>query len=88
MKVTRTERVDNPYYKALVKKPCIIAEREFKTEAAANAFINKDIDKYISAHPENDIEAVRVEIPWQTGASLTDKSRFGGLAIYYLKQTW
>ena len=84
--VTRCERVDNPYYKALVENPCISTTHEFADEKSANDFINKDIDEYVAKYPGNDIDATRIEIPWQVGGSLTDNSRFGGLYIMYLKE--
>lgn len=84
-KVRRVERVDNPYYKMLVKEPFIRSEHDFNSESDANKFINDDIDKYLAEHKGNDIKAQKIELPWQVGANLTDRSRFGGLCIYYLK---
>ena len=43
-KVIKCERVENPFYKALVEKSCIRTEKEFGTEKEANEFINADID--------------------------------------------
>lgn len=43
-KVIKCERVENPFYKALVENPCIRTEKEFGTEKEANEFINADID--------------------------------------------
>ena len=77
-KVTRCERVDNPYYKALVDNPYIKTVTEYPTETEANA--------YLERYPSNDVHAVRIEVPWQVGANLTDHSRFGGLIIMYLKE--
>ena len=85
-KVTRCERVDNPYYKAFVENPCIRMVTEYPTEAEANAYINGDIDAYLERYPGNDVRMVRIEVPWQVGANLTDHSRFGGLVIMYLKE--
>ena len=84
--VTRCERVDSPLYKALVKDPCIRTITQYPTEEEANKYINDDIDDYCTKYNGNDIKVVRVEIPWQIGANLTDKSRFGGLTILYLKE--
>ena len=86
IKVTRCERVDNPYYKVLVENPCISTKHEFDDEKSANEFINKDIDEYVAKYPDNDIDATRIEIPWQVGGSLKDNSRFGGLYIMYMKE--
>lgn len=85
VKVTRCERVDDPYYKLLVENPFIRTEHEFKSVEDANKFINDDIDKYIAEHQDSDIVSQKIEIPWQVGASLTDRSRFGGLYIMYNK---
>ena len=86
MKVIKLERVDNPFYKALVENPCIRTEKEFDTEKEANEFINSDIDEYIAKYDGNDIEANKIGFEWQVGANLKDNSRFGGLNIYYMKQ--
>ena len=85
-KVTRCERVDNPYYKALVENPFIKTVTEFPTEEAANAYINGDIDAYLERYPCNNVRALRIDVPWQVGANLTDHSRFGGLVIMYIKE--
>ena len=42
-KVIKCERVDNPFYKALVENPCIRTEKEFGSEKEANEFINAEI---------------------------------------------
>ncbi len=55
-------------------------------KAEANAYINGDIDAYLERYPGNDVRAVRIEVPWQVGANLTDRSRFGGLVIMYIKE--
>ena len=87
VKVTRCERVTNPYYKAVVENPCIISEHDFDDENSANEFINGDIDKYAEKYPNNDTSITRIEVPWQVGASIRDRSRFGGLFILYNKET-
>ena len=87
-KVIKCERVDNPFYKALVENPCIRTEKEFDTEKEANEFINADIDEYLAKHDGNDIKAIKIELEWQVGASIKDNSRFGGLNIYYQKRSW
>ena len=87
-KVIKCERVDNPFYKALVEKPCIRTEKEFGTEKEANEFINADIDEYLAKHDGNNIKAIKIEFEWQVGASIKDNSRFGGLNIYYQKRSW
>ncbi len=88
IKVIKCERVDNPFYKALVENPCIRTEKEFGTEKEANDFINADIDEYLAKHDGNDIKAIKIELEWQVGASIKDNSMFGGLNIYYLKKSW
>ena len=85
VKVTRCEHVDDPYYKMLVENPFIRTEHPFDSVDDANKFINDDIDKYIADNKDNDIVSQKIEIPWQVGASLTDRSRFGGLNIMYHK---
>ena len=64
----------------------VVVPKLVTTEEAANTFINNDIDSYCKEYKGNDIKTVRIEIPWQVGANLTDKSRFGGLTIMYLKE--
>ena len=88
IKVIKCERVDNPFYKAIVENPCIRTEKEFDTEKEANEFINSDIDEYIDKYDGNDIEANKIGFEWKVGANLKDNSRFGGLNIYYTKQSW
>lgn len=88
IKVIKSERVDSPFYKALVENPCIRTEKEFGTEKEANDFINADINEYLTKYDGNDIKAIKIELEWQVGASIKDNSRFGGLNIYYIKQSW
>lgn len=87
IRVYKCERVDNPYYKMLVENPCISTHYDFDDEKTANEFINGDIDKYAEKYPKNDTSITRIEIPWQVGASIRDRSRFGGLFILYNKET-
>lgn len=86
VKVTRCERVTNPYYKAFVENPCIISEHDFDDEKSANDFINGDIDKYVAQYPKNEIDISKIENPWQVGGMMVDNSRFGGLLILYNKE--
>lgn len=86
IRVTKCERVDNPFYKALVENPFISTHYDFDDEKSANDFINVDIDKYVAQYPKNEIDITRVENPWQVGGMMVDHSRFGGLLILYNKE--
>ena len=87
IRVTKCERVDNPFYKALVENPRISTHYDFDDENFANEFINGDIEKYAEKYPNNDTSITRIENPWQVGASIRDRSRFGGLFILYCKES-
>lgn len=86
IRVTKCERVDNPYYRMLVENPHISTHYDFDDENSANELINGDIDKYAEKYPTNDTSITRIEVPWQVGTSIRDRSRFGGLFILYNKE--